>query len=65
MMTATITYPHEVIRSRMKDARGDKVKSVLGTLRHIVETEGYSGLYVGLRVTLVRVVPTHLLLYFC
>ena len=57
MMAATVTYPYEVIRSRMMDARGSEVKGVLGTLRRIVKTEGYSGLYVGLRVTLVRVVP--------
>jgi solute carrier family 25 folate transporter 32 len=57
MMAAMITYPHEVVRSRMMDARGDAVRGVFGTLRHIVRTEGYSGLYVGLRVSLVRVVP--------
>jgi solute carrier family 25 folate transporter 32 len=57
MMAAVITYPHEVVRSRMMDARGENVLGVFGTLRHIVRTEGYSGLYVGLRVSLVRVVP--------
>ena len=57
MMAAMVTYPHEVVRSRMMDARGEDVRGVIGTLRHIVRTEGYSGLYVGLRVTLVRVVP--------
>ncbi|KAL7509652.1 hypothetical protein ACHAXN_006613 [Cyclotella atomus] len=57
MMAAMITYPHEVVRSRMMDARGDAVQGVWGTLRHIVQTEGYAGLYVGLRVSLVRVVP--------
>lgn len=58
-MTACIaTYPHEVIRSRMMDARGPVAgKNALRTLQHIVKNEGYSGLYVGLRVSLFRVVP--------
>jgi hypothetical protein len=37
--------------------RGDAVQGVWGALRHVVQTEGYAGLYVGLRVSLVRVVP--------
>ena len=58
MTAAVITYPHEVIRSRMMDARGPVGgKNALDTLRHIVKKEGYAGLYVGLRVSLVRVVP--------
>ncbi|KAL3780145.1 hypothetical protein HJC23_012591 [Cyclotella cryptica] len=57
MMAAMATYPHEVVRSRMMDARGNTPKGVFGTLKHIIQTEGYSGLYVGLRVTLARVIP--------
>mmetsp|Transcript_7462 Transcript_7462/g.15965 ORF Transcript_7462/g.15965 Transcript_7462/m.15965 type:complete len:445 (-) Transcript_7462:87-1421(-) len=58
MTAAVITYPHEVIRSRMMDARGATAgKNVINTMRHIIETEGYGGLYVGLRISLVRVVP--------
>jgi len=58
MTAALITYPHEVIRSRMMDARGSVAgKNVYHTMRHIVQNEGYQGLYVGLRVSLIRVVP--------
>lgn len=60
MMATSVTYPHEVVRSRMMDARGNhrnRVLGVWGTLSNIVETEGYRGLYVGLRVSLVRVIP--------
>ncbi|KAL9181525.1 hypothetical protein ACHAXT_010330 [Thalassiosira profunda] len=58
MTAAVITYPHEVIRSRMMDARGAAAgKNVLHTFRHIVKHEGYGGLYAGLRVSLIRVVP--------
>jgi solute carrier family 25 folate transporter 32 len=58
MTAAVITYPHEVIRSRMMDAREPVArKNVYRTFKHIVENEGYGGLYVGLRVSLFRVVP--------
>lgn len=58
MTAAVITYPHEVIRSRMMDARGATAgKNVVDTFRNIVKNEGYEGLYVGLRVSLIRVVP--------
>jgi len=58
MMAALVTYPHEVVRSRMMDARGGQLTlGIWGTLRNIVKTEGYAGLYVGLRVSLVRVIP--------
>jgi len=53
----TLAYPHEVIRSRMMDARGNKSVNVLSTSRTIVRNEGYRGLYKGLNVALIRVVP--------
>jgi len=57
VVASAVTYPHEVIRSRMMDRRGVESKSILRTLRDIVTTEGYGSLYSGLRVSLIRVLP--------
>lgn len=55
-MTACIlTYPHEVIRSRMMDARSQN--GFVNTCRHIYAKEGWVGFYAGLPVSLIRVIP--------
>ena len=50
-----LTYPHEVIRSRMMDARTKA--SFFSTCRRIYGTEGWLGFYAGLPVSIVRVIP--------
>ena len=57
MIACSLTYPHEVLRSRMMDFRGNNKSGLLGTYRRIVTKEGYAALYTGLSVTLVRVIP--------
>lgn len=59
-----ITYPHEVLRSRMMDYRSydnrnfQKVKiGLASTFRRIVTKEGWHALYSGLQVSLIRVIP--------
>lgn len=57
MIACSLTYPHEVLRSRMMDFRGNNKTGLLGTYQRIVTKEGYAALYTGLSVTLVRVIP--------
>jgi solute carrier family 25 folate transporter 32 len=53
-----ISYPHEVLRTRMMDARGaDAGRNLVEMFRTVVKAEGYGGLYRGLNVSLLRVVP--------
>lgn len=60
-MTASIaTYPHEVARTRMREQARDgvyKYKSMFQSLRVIAAEEGTRGLYSGMPVHLLKVVP--------
>jgi solute carrier family 25 folate transporter 32 len=55
MCASLLTYPHEVVRSRMMDARTGQ--SLTSTIQRIYAHEGIHGFYTGLHVSLLRVVP--------
>eukprot|EP00529_Nitzschia_sp_RCC80_P019603 CAMPEP_0113474118 /NCGR_PEP_ID=MMETSP0014_2-20120614/18411_1 /TAXON_ID=2857 /ORGANISM="Nitzschia sp." /LENGTH=427 /DNA_ID=CAMNT_0000366939 /DNA_START=33 /DNA_END=1313 /DNA_ORIENTATION=+ /assembly_acc=CAM_ASM_000159 len=57
MCASLISYPHEVLRSRMMDNRSTEAPTLRGTARLIYKREGMKGFYSGLPVTLVRVIP--------
>lgn len=59
LIAASLTYPHEVLRTRMREQHSAAIKyrSVMHTLRTVVAEEGIRGLYGGLSVHLVRTVP--------
>jgi len=71
-----ITYPHEVIRARMQDQRiidcpssttssSASRSSLRYIVRHMIATEGIGSLWAGLRVNLVRVIPSTLSTFLC
>jgi solute carrier family 25 folate transporter 32 len=57
MCASILTYPHEVLRSRMMDSRAATAPTLRGTALHIWSKEGLAGFYTGLPITLVRVLP--------
>lgn len=59
-----ITYPHVVIRARQQDQKTPlnkqtKGTSMFGMIKQTVQREGFKGLYSGLRIDLVRVLPAN------
>uniref|UniRef100_A0A9J8DJT7 Solute carrier family 25 member 36a n=1 Tax=Cyprinus carpio carpio TaxID=630221 RepID=A0A9J8DJT7_CYPCA len=52
----SIAYPHEVIRTRLRE-EGSKYRSFFQTLNTVIREEGYRALYRGLTTHLVRQIP--------
>ena len=59
LVAAVLTYPHEVLRTRMREQRSavPKYETLLQSFRLIAREEGLRGLYGGLGVHMVRTVP--------
>jgi hypothetical protein len=55
-----ITYPHVVIRTRQQDQRTPGMGTSFVTMfKETVQREGFKGLYSGLRIDLIRVLPAN------
>lgn len=61
LLAAVATYPHEVLRTRLREQRGTggeaRYRGVWHAMRAIYATEGVAGLYGGMSVHLLRTVP--------
>jgi solute carrier family 25 protein 33/36 len=67
-VAAVTTYPHEVARTRMREqARAGvfKYNGMWQTLRLIANEEGTKGMYSGMGVHLLKVVPNSATMFLC
>jgi len=63
-LACVATYPHEVIRTRMRERGADKIyRSAVHCLQKVWMEEGRRGLYGGMGVHLLRVVPNTAVLF--
>lgn len=70
LVAAICTYPHEVLRTRMREQRGlvpgtlPKYTGLLQALKLIFKEEGVPGLYGGMVTHLMRVVPNAAIMFY-
>ena len=64
MIAAIVTYPHEVLRTRMREKGAEKkYTGVINAFRVIARTEGLPGLYGGMMPHLLRVIPNAAIMF--
>lgn len=62
---ASVTYPHETIRTRLQINKGHNRKdlTIYSVIKDIFKVEGFKGFYSGIRANIVRAVPASIITF--
>ncbi|KXS11659.1 mitochondrial carrier [Gonapodya prolifera JEL478] len=67
LLASAATYPHEVVRTRLRERPPDgthsKYNGLIQTFRVVYREEGFRGLYGGMSTHLIRVVPNAAIMF--
>jgi solute carrier family 25 protein 33/36 len=65
LLASAITYPHEVVRTRMREIVNGQCRypHLIGAFKTIAAEEGIRGLYAGMGAHLIRVVPNTAIMF--
>jgi solute carrier family 25 protein 33/36 len=64
LVAAIIAYPHEVLRTRLREDT-NKYRGLMQTTARILREEGLAAFYGGMTAHLMRVVPNSAIMFFC